>query len=260
MSRRVLEIPAWDCGILVGPQQAAKQLPWEESATQNFALGTKLVMGDRVFRYCLNAGTALSKALMTSQRAVNTALKEIVQTGHTWAVGDVSGSVLITTGQTLADNELADGIMFANKVAAVGDQYRIMASKQRSTDTIVDIELEAPIRTAISATTEVTLHFSMYSKVVVFPTTAIGAPTGVPLIDVTANYYFWAQTGGPCAIITDAGDTVVIGEPAGKPGTHGTAGGIGVVANDGTDAVWGIVMSVGAAAEPSLIDLMLDRP
>lgn len=254
--KRVLEVPAFDRGVLQGPQSCAKQDPWTESSTKNFAFGTKLIIGDRVWRYCLNGATGLSKALMTSQPAAIAGNKEIVQTGHAWAVGDVSGSVLITTGQTLGVNEFADGIMFANKVAAVGDSYLIIANKQRTTDTIMDIELLEPIRTAISVTTEITLMANMRSKVVVAPTTAVGPATGVPLIDVTANYYFWAQTGGPCPIITDTGETMVAGEVAGYPAAPAVAGACGVTAV--TDQTWGHVMQVGAAAEPSLIYLTLD--
>jgi len=89
------------------------------------------------------------------------------------------------------------------------------------------------------------------------PTSLDGLVVGVSLADVPAGYYYWAQYKGICPILVDASDTIVVGEPAGKPGTNGTAGAVGLVANDGTDAVWGITWYVATGGEPALIALNL---
>jgi len=219
------------------------------------------VEGDRTFRYSKNGAVALSKALMThgttSTDGEVTKTKEIVQTGHAWAVGDTSGTVLVTTGGVYAKNEYAGGLMYGNKVAAIGDMYRIIASEQQATDTIMNIELDTPIRTAISVTTEVTLQTNKYSRTVVFDTSSLGFATGVPLIDVTAEYYYWAQTGGPAPILVDDSETVVIGDKVGPPGTYADAGSCGVYVT--IQQHWGHVLSVGPADEPAIVDLDIDN-
>ena len=103
-----------------------------------------------------------------------------------------------------------------------------------------------------------TLKASIWQNTIVAATTITGCPCGVPLVDVTATYWYWSQTGGTCPIIVDDGDTIVVGEPAGKPGTNGDAGAVGVVENDGTDAIYGLVEWIGATDEPALIHLNLD--
>lgn len=259
---RYLELPSYDQGTIFGPGAEPKQSVYEQSATQQHRLGAKFIDGDRIFRYAYNGGTALSKALMTQSEATTggtlelTSFKEIVQTGHTWSVGDISGTMLVTTGSAAPLNCFADGYLMANKVAAVGDIYRVLASKLQSTDTILDLELETPIRTAISATTELTLTPNRWWGTIVFPTAHTGYATGVPLIDVTANYYYWAQTGGPAPLIVDTAETVVIGDTVGNAAATAVPGACGVRVT--LEQAWGNVLQVGAAAEPALVNLTID--
>ena len=231
---------------------------YEESATQPYALGTLLEYNDgRAFQMCRAGGVALSKALMTSAEAVDAKLLDEIQTAKTQAVGDYEITVLITTGITLVEDELADGFMVANKSNGIGDIYKIRASKvSASDDTQLTLLLETPLRTALAATTELTITKHPCWDVVVTPTTRAAVVTGVPLIDVTANYWFWAQVRGITPMLVDAGDTLVVGEPAGYPATPGTAGGIGPIGAD-TDEYWGTPQYVATADEAALIDLKI---
>ena len=256
-TERVLTLPSFDQGIIFGPGSEPKQTIFEESSTQEHRLGARYIDGDRTFRYCKNAAVALGKAKMTQAQVVETKTTEIVQTGHAWAVGDVSGTILVTTGGTFALNEFTDGWLFANKVAAVGDIYRVIASKIQSTDTIMDLELETAVRTAISVTTELSLIPNRFYDVVVFPTAHTGYATGVPLIDITASYYFWAQTAGPAPLIVDTAETVVIGDTVGNAATTSVTGTCGVRVT--LEQAWGNVLVVGAAAEPALVNLSIDQ-
>lgn len=256
-TERVLTLPTYHQGAIFGPGSEPKQSIFETSATQKHRLGAKYIDGDRTFRYAKNssAGT-LSKALMTQTQVVETKTQAIVQTGHTWAVGDISGTMLITTGGTFALNEFTDGWLLANKVAAVGDIYRVLASEITSADTIINLELETPIRTAISATTELSLMPNKWYDIVVHPTTTTGVATGVPLVDIAASYYAWVQTGGPCPVIVDDSETVVIGNTVGLPGTSADVGACGVRVT--LQQAWGHVLQVAPTDEPALIDLILD--
>jgi hypothetical protein len=242
----------------MGPFSASKQSPYEESAAQKYELGTKWVYGDgRIFRYAKNGGVALGKAKMTQTQVVETKLLEVAQTAHAQAAGVRDITVLVTTGSALAENALAGGTLWANKINQLGDSYRIVASKLQSTDTLLDLKLETPIRTALLATTELSIAPNKYYGVVVFPTTTTGSPTGVPLIDVSIGYYFWSQTGGDAPLYVDSGETAVIGNLVGPPGTYAVPGAGGVWVT--LTCPWGSWRTVNAADEVGLVDLWLDR-
>jgi len=257
-SIRFLDLPSYDQGTIFGPGSEPKQGIFEESETQKHRLGARFIDGDRTFRYAKNAAVTLGKALMTQSQVVATGTHEIIQTGHTWVAPDISGTMLITTGGTYVANEFTDGWFMGNQVAsAIGDIYRVMASEINSSDdTIISLELETPIRNAILATTEMSLIPNRFYDVVIHPdTTATGYATGVPLIDITASYYFWAQTAGPAPFITDGGATIVIGDDVG----------IGTT-DDGTcmERVtllqsFGNVLLVGDVDEASLVNLNIDQ-
>ena len=257
-TERYLTLPTYNQGTIFGPGSEPKQSVFETSATQKHRLGARYIDGDRTFRYAKNssAGT-LGKALMNQTQVIETKTAAIVQTGHAWGVGDISGTALVTTGGTFTDNEFTDGWFLANKIAAVGDIYRIMASKIQSTDTIMDLELETGIRTAISVTTEVTLVPNRFMDVVVFPAAHTGYAAGVGLVDIAASYYGWLQTAGPAPLIVDTTETVVIGDTVGNAAATAVVGACGVRAT--LEQSWGNVLLVGAAAEPAIVNLTIDQ-
>lgn len=256
--------PTFSKGILFGDVEQPTQDIVTASATQNYALGTKLTYSDgRVFRYARNGGTALAKALMTCSEAQDAKLIAETQSssGGSVSVGDYEIVVDITTGISLSANELQGGtlIVATAPAGAIGDQYTILASEvDASDDTLLTLRLLEPIRTAWTTSTVISIVKNRWNEVDVAATTAVGVPAGVPLIAVTANYYCWVQTKGYCAMLVDASDTIVKGEPAGKPGTNGTAGAVGLVANDGTDVVYGTCVYEASAGAPAIIDLKID--
>jgi hypothetical protein len=254
-----LRVNAFETSTLFGPTASAKQGVYEESETQNFALGTKWVYGDgRTFRYAKNGAVALGKALMTQTQVVETKLIEIAQTAHTQVVGAEDVTLLVTTASAVVGDSLVGGTLWFNKVSNMGESYRIIASALRpGTDTLLDLKLETPIRAAVLAASEASVCPNPWYKVVVFPTTTTGSATGVPLIAVTAGYFFWAQTGGDCPIYVDTGETAVIGNLAGPPAGYTVPGAAGVWVT--VKQLWGTWRTVNAADEVGLVDLWLDR-
>jgi hypothetical protein len=260
----ILSEPIWTKGPLFGDvNQPRTQGIYEQSETQQYELGTQLRFNDgRIFRYAKNGGTALVKNLMNSAEDQDAKLVAETQStsGAGVAVGDREIIVDITTGISLAEDELAGGTVFVESSTAIGDDYPIIASKvDGSDDTLLRLLLRYPIRTAWGTGTVITLMKSPWMEVDVFPTTAVNMAVGVNKIAVTANYFCWLQTGGPCAIVVDNGDTLVKGEPAGAPGTAGAAGEVGNVENDGTDQVWGTTMYGIAGDAVGLVYLTLDK-
>ena len=239
------------------------------TSDKKFALGTILEMDDgtgRMFRYCYNGAVALTRCFMGASEAPHANGYEIAQTGYDFANGDQVISILLTTGHGYADDELIDGFLYFGKSPTdgftVGDFYIIKSNKITTSDTVMKIEIadEGGLRLSTAATSddnEISVMKNPYHSVVVNPTSQAAIVVGVPLVDVAINYYYFAQYRGPCPLIVDDGETIVIGEPVGKPGTAGDTGACGVVANDGTDCVWGTVMQIAATDEPAIVNLML---
>jgi hypothetical protein len=251
----ILEALTFNDGVIFGDHAIPDQSIYAASETQQYEVGTKLVYGDgREFRYT-RAGGAIGAAKMTQQAAVDTKLTEIAQTGNAQSVGDVDITVLITTGATLVDDELAGGVLFVNQGTALGDIYKIVASELQSTDTLLNLKLETPIRNAIVVTDEISIIPNRQSNVIMYPTTGTGAAAGAALVQIADNEYFWAQTVGVAPIIVDTAETVVIGDSVGSPAAAAVAGACGVRAT--LEGIWGNVMAVGAAAEPALINVKL---
>lgn len=244
--------------IINGEETQPYQNIYEQSATQQYELGTLLMYNDRKFRYSLAGATALSKAYMTCGMTNEAKLVEELQsTSYAYgAVGAYEIIVDITTASSFPENALKGGFMVVNKSNGIGDIYKIRANKVLSTDTLMRVLLETPIRTAFGSGTEVTFVTSKFYKTVVVPTTATQPATGIPLIDVTAAYYYWGQTGGEAPCYVDTGDTIVLGEPAGYPSTPAVAGACGITA--ATDEVWGVVRYVATAGEVCILDLKID--
>jgi hypothetical protein len=236
------------------------------TATQQHALGRRLEADDatgRKWRYCKAGGVALTRAFMGQSEVPSGNGLEIAQTGYTGSVGDSKFDILLTTGHAYADHELIDGLIYLNKSptagSTVGDAYIIKDNWIKTSDTVMTIEIadQGGLRTAFAATDELSVIKSPYMDTVIKPANGLAIAIGVPNVDVAINYYYWAQYKGWCPVIVDDGETLVIGEPAGQPGTAGDNGAIGVVANDGTDEVWGTVITIGDTDEPAIIALDL---
>jgi hypothetical protein len=195
---------------------------------------------------------------MQQSPALNAKFVDITQTGHAQVVGATAITVLCTTGSALPLNYFAGGKMIVTTGSgSTGDMYSIVSSKLEGTDTLLDLVLAEPLRNAIAATSKVTLIPNRWASTIVMPTTATGAAAGVPLVDVGATYFYWAQTKGPAPLIGDTSSALVVGAKAGVGATvAGTA--LKVASTTYSIPFYGTVMWVGADAEPALINLELE--
>ena len=247
-------------GVIFGDVAQPKQDIYTESATQNYMLGTELIYsGGRHFRYARAGAVALVKALMCHGSIHRTELFEEDQTGNYPVVGDTTITVEIGTGLTLVEkeNELAGGILMVNQGSAIGDMYHIIGSKVGTTDTNLSLVIDSPIRTTWTTSSEITIYPSPWMNTLVATEPAAAMAAGVPLIAVTADYYYWSQTKGPAPIIVDATETIVIGDLVGAPAAQGTAGRVGIWVT--LTKPWGTcVLANTTVAEPAII--WLDLP
>lgn len=235
-----------------------KQSLYEESSTQNHMLGTRLDLGDgRVFRYTKNGATALAAGKLI-QCAVPVANHLNCAAYAAAAVGAMKVSV--TLGATaLTINYYAEGYMHCNDVSPEGHIYKISHHLAADASAVVVVNLFDPIVKALTTSSEVTLTKHPNDGVVIAPNGGLTQPIiGVPIIDVTASYYFWAQTWGSCAVLTQG--TVVVGMGVGLGGTaDGACGPIAITGNAAADTAQsvGVVRQVNASTEYSLIDLRI---
>jgi hypothetical protein len=241
----------------IGPLkiQGFNQGIYNQSSTQKEALGTVRILDDgRVFAYAKAGTTALGVALLTQSAPVaSTAMEEILSATQAWAVGDMN--VTVTFGGAVTADQYKDGWLYTNKVAGLGYIYRIKGHAAGTADVVLN--LYDPIRLATTASTgEWSAVQNLQNEVVVFPiTTVTGVPAGVPLIPVTASYYFWNQVKGPCPVYTTG--TIVQGALV-VPDNAGTAGYIeAAVFATSFDIPVGVCWKVNATGEVSLINLAI---
>lgn len=198
----------------------------EESVTQNYDIGTRMVMDDRVFRYCQAKGAL--EAMLGGRADVMP--REGAGDAVAYAVGDYN--VTIPMNDNNADDYVAEQV--ANYWAegyywngtgssALGQMHRIKSSAVATetgritsiTGGYVTATLYDPIDTAIAASAWQTSWVNPY-KALVHTHSGKMSVMCQPLIDVTILYYFWGQTWGPCfgqlnstAIGRNSGDRMV---------------------------------------------------
>jgi len=233
-------------------------------ASQKFALGCELELDDgtgRKFRYAKAGAAALSPHLMGCSALLDAEQIGQIQTAYGASAEDTVFDILCATGHTITDGELKDGWLHVNDGgAAMGDLYLINNNTFVTDDTVMRIELAEKLRNAILATDDISIIKNEFLDIIVkdqSDKTATGRAIGVSRVTVAIGYYYWAQYKGLCSMIIDNGDTVVVNEPVGCPGTYGVDGAAGAVANDGTDEVWGILVASPTADEAGLVRLNL---
>lgn len=236
------------------------------TSDQKVALGCELELNDathRKFVYCKNGGTALGKSKMVQTPAHDAELiTSLAQTAYGVAAGQQTFDVLMTTGNGVTKNSLRDGWMLVSDGAtAMGDMYLVRSNKWTTSDTVLSVTIadDGGLRTVIAATDDVCFIGSKYTGLIVTTEAPAGGPVGVPLVDVTASYYFWAQFAGYTPIFTDDTDTIVVGDPVmlSVDTTAASDGTVCLVDASADDYVVGNCVFAGAVSECSIIDLRL---
>lgn len=232
------------------------------TSTQKMPLGSRMVFPDsgRVFHYALAGaldlaiGRVMQEAVVTSGHT-----KDLVPAAA--AIG--AATVTLTNSTTAVTKDMyAEGYLFINAGAGAGQIATIKTHPAEATgigNFCVTLEDEDALKVAlVAATSKVGLRKNLYKDVVVAAIAKTAPPIGVTPCAVTAAYYCWLQTWGPCAVLTNG--TVIVSLNLAPSGT--TAGSVDVyplnsVAASGQEPVIGWVMSVGATAEHSLVFLTI---
>lgn len=203
--------------------------PYAQSVSKLYPLGTKLMRGEQVWRYCYNGDVALTiAATLESSTTPDAAHEDDAAVTTNAAVGDttiyITGSANLDASPADEINEFEDGYIYFNltTAAGAGQCRKIKSNAAFGSSGATEFKLYEALTVAITAgTTTAGMSRNPYRMVIASTTSGCaGVPVGVPGIPVDINYYFWSQTGGPCAVNPQAanslGDAVIIGTTAGQ--------------------------------------------
>lgn len=193
--------------IGLNPTIPINQGIYETSTTKKAPLGTRLQVGERVFRYALAAGTITPGIVALGATAVASNCAGIctVKTAATTGAQVISVSV----GTAVSLNQYEDGyLLIADSASAGGGlMFRIKSHAAVATNASGDFYLYDAIPSAIAAQSA-SLIPSLYSAVAV-GSAAAGMPAGVTPVTVASADYFWIQTYGPAAVKAAMANTAV---------------------------------------------------
>ena len=223
----------------------------EDSLGNDIPLGSVLYYGDRVFRYGLAGGVALTAGKLV-QTAVGTKAdhQDLAPTAAV-AAGEYAISVE-TAGTDLTLNQYAGGYLYVNDGAGEGQCLKIKSNPvhDHSDDPSVVITCHDALATAVATSSKVSLIADPWTAVLVAPAAETGAVMGCPVVDMAASAYGWFQTYGPAAVLTVG--TIVLGHNVVRSAT--VAGGVAPATSDLLDIV-GTCMLVDVTTDYSLIKL-----
>lgn len=239
------------------------------TSTKIHPLGTRGYTRDgRALRYSHNGGTALKPGLPVQSAVplagclgMNTGTTELK--ANTSRVSAISGS----TGVFTTRNAFADGYVWlatssTSKGCAVYAQIKSHTTQTATATGKVVFDFYSgdglySASTNIGTTNaQVAVIRNPYDKVVVKPSGIVTSPImGVPVRPITANYYFWLQTWGPCPVRCDA-TAVKIGYPVGAS-TNTSARYIGINSTKPTSGAaigtWTVVSNIIAGLGTAMV-------
>jgi len=247
-------------GLLGEPEPSAYDA---STSTQRFPLGTKLIDGERIWRYALAGAAALVAGQPQQQAAaLHAEAPDDIVVGAASAAGDYTVTLTSTANIACNANVYRDGYLIVNDEAGEGHSYKIKSHEALSGTSDAVFTLYDPIIVALTTSSQVGITRNPYASTIVAPgTTPTGIVLGVAPRSVTAAYYYWLQTGGPCAVVAHAAIAVGAFVTAGLTAAK--------VDPSGHDATYGILQTqqiIGQAltlavtdGESFLVNLTLDR-
>lgn len=199
---------------------------YDTSSLQLTDLGSRKVVGDRVFRYALANGAAGAGDLCQSDPAF--------VLGVTGGTADPAGGKTFTFYFATSNSAdvYAEGYLHCQSgtAANLGYTYRIKSQPIVADTSECSLELYDPLKKLVNVTDEWSVHQNLYRGVKENVDAAgTAAPVGVAPILVASGEYFWLQTWGPAGVKSLSGAPGEMLTPAatGQVGVevHSSAGG-----------------------------------
>ena len=175
-------------------QLGVGQSIYAQSLTPTTTVGTRLKLGNRTFHYAhAEGGITAGKMAVYS---VDTDKEDTVTVAH----GIGTTELTITAESAFVKDQYAEGMLIVWEGTGLGDQYVIKSNAAIASGTGIVTIYEPGLVTAWSSDTDVILRSNLYFGVIQNAViTAAGA--GIPLIDITDEYWFWLQTWGPAGVL-----------------------------------------------------------
>ncbi len=255
----VIEFP--NVSSMANLKQSNPPNPYAESSEQQFPLGTKLIQGERVWRYCKAGGVGLNIGAPQQQaKAIHAEADDDIAVGAGFAIGVSTISLTSTSNLAAAPlttaNGFAEGYVYFNIAAGLGQCYKIKSHDAFSGTDEEGVVLYDALTIALTTSSKAGLIQNPYANVIATEAVVSGLCVGVPGLAITATYYFWIQTGGPAAVAINTtialGTEVVVGTTAAKGDPAAAAA---------TEIPIGFCMTPGqtGGADHALVFLTLDR-
>lgn len=175
------------------------------STVKSWPLGTRMHLADnRVFRYSLAGATALVVG-----RVMQAARQDTDVVGASLVVPQTSADkrkvvLNIVTKKRVTQDTYDGGLLYVNEGTGVGHVYHVQGNdllEPNSASAQLTIYLGSDFQVALGSSSRVTLLRNRYHSLVVASAPPSSGVVGVTPVAVSANSYFWLQTGGPCAVL-----------------------------------------------------------
>lgn len=213
-------------GTSLGLLQNPHPDPYAQGTTPLYPVGTKLSRGEQVWRYCYAGDATIAIAVpVESSTTIHSVHERNIAVTSNAAIG--ATTVYLTGASNFddtpadEDNEFAEGYFYVNDGTGQGQCRKIRSNEGFGSSGATEFNLyEALTIALVAGNSQVGLSRNPYWMVITSTATLAGIPVGVTSIPITANNYFWSQTGGPCAVVPQTtialGTAVIIGTTAGK--------------------------------------------
>ena len=233
----------WRGDQSVAPQGG--QSIYKSSSVQLAELGSRKVVGDRVFRYA-KAKDTIAAGLIASQ--TNHDAKWLKTTiGTDWVVG--ARVVALYASTDVAKDQFAEGYVWVAQGTDANEGYMYRVKSNASTSDTGDYEVtlyDAIVQTA-DVSDKCSILPNLY-KDIIRNTDETTPPVGVAPIAVTTGDYFWLQTWGPTAVQVGSAGVPATGEEV-------TVGSAGMSETTGGEFVIGVALNTGSALDSQLVFL-----
>jgi hypothetical protein len=229
---------------------------FEDNVAALHKIGTRMQLADgRVFFYALDGGSGLSGGHLNFAKATMGGHEDVDVSAQD--AGTKVVTVTPATTEIALANQYAEGFISIRETTGAGQIRKIKSHPSALSADPCVLTLYDPWTTTITASEQADLIHNPQYKVTE-STTQEQLPAGIPLIGVTASYYFWNQTWGLCTAL-DAG-TNPIGCMLSPSGTSGAVFEWATATDDlqGFDSpMVGIQAILGVAGKYSVILLQL---
>lgn len=229
---------------------ASPQSIFEIASDAKHSLGTRGVLGDKIFYYGKAGASNLGIGIVTtlSARVTN-------HISCAWVSGGAIGStkVTFTLGATAAtENQYLDGELLVIDGTGSGQRRRVKYNPAHAGSGDIEVEVYEPF-TIACGTGEISLIANQYNGILTTPGNAVVHVVGVPQCAVTAAYHAWFQTSGPAMVLGDGSTFAAGGLVCAATAGTADAGQITVTAEGGTgtgvyDAHIGRIIDIGDAS------------